>query len=154
MAREGKLQAQSGFTLIELLVVIVVIGILAVIAIPVFLGQRAKAWTSQSQAALRDAATALESYAVDNAGDYSGADGQCSPSKSNPCGSGDDKILKAEGFRKASGVKIEVRADASSFCVTAIHDSLEPPPSAHDWWAATWDSNAPGPSDEDSCPVA
>lgn len=148
------IERDGGFTLIELLVVIVIIAILAAIAIPVFLGQRSRAWTSQTQAALRDAATAMESYGAGNAGDYSGADGQCSPSKSNPCGSGDDTLLKKEGYKKASTVKIEVRADTSSFCVTAIHDNLEPPPFAHDWWAATWDSNAPGPSDEDSCPVA
>ena len=40
-------EREGGFTLIELLVVILIIAILAAIAIPVFLNQRKKGWTSQ-----------------------------------------------------------------------------------------------------------
>lgn len=56
----------EGFTLIELLVVIIIIGILAAIAIPVFLNQRAKGWDSAVKADLRNAATAQETYLTDN----------------------------------------------------------------------------------------
>ncbi|MEZ5119605.1 MAG: prepilin-type N-terminal cleavage/methylation domain-containing protein [Candidatus Nanopelagicales bacterium] len=53
-------EKEEGFTLIELLVVIIIIGILAAIAIPVFLNQRKKAWDGAVKSDLRNAATAQE----------------------------------------------------------------------------------------------
>jgi len=57
---------EEGFTLIELLVVIIIIGILAAIAIPVFLNQRKKGWDSAIRSDLRNAATAQETYVGDS----------------------------------------------------------------------------------------
>ena len=58
-------EREGGFTLIELLVVIIIIGILAAIAIPVFLNQRQKGYDSQAKSDLRNMATAEETYLTD-----------------------------------------------------------------------------------------
>jgi prepilin-type N-terminal cleavage/methylation domain-containing protein len=63
-------EKDSGFTLIELLVVMIIIGILAAIAIPTFLNQRKNGYRTELKADLKNAATAIESAAVDQNGDY------------------------------------------------------------------------------------
>ena len=56
---------QGGFTFVELLVAMIVLGLLAAVMIPVFLGQREKAHGASAESLLRNGASAMEAAAVD-----------------------------------------------------------------------------------------
>jgi type IV pilus assembly protein PilA len=98
LARIRKSQDEEGFTLIELLVVIIIIGILAAIAIPVFLNQRKKGYDAQAKSDARNAATALETVLTDTNA-YSAA-------------------ILAAGFKASPNVATTIKANAGvSYCV-------------------------------------
>ena len=66
--RKSMEEKDQGFTLIELLVVMIIIGILAAIAIPVFLNQRAKARDTATKADVSTVGKEIASYYVDQTG--------------------------------------------------------------------------------------
>ncbi len=98
-------EKDKGFTLIELLVVIVIIGILAAIAIPLFLNQRQKGVDAGLKSDVKQLATLQETYYVDM-GSYAST----------------EAALEAEAgnFSKSDdATSITISGDANGYCVSA-----------------------------------
>ena len=93
----------QGFTLIELLVVIVIIGILAAIAIPLFLNQRQKGVDAGIKSDLKNLATLEETYFTDKL-TYAAT----------------EAALTTEGleFKSTDANTFTAYADANGFCLS------------------------------------
>lgn len=70
---------RGGFTLIELMIVIAIIAILAAVLIPNFVRARATSQVTGCKSNLKNIATAVEAYAVDNDAHYPTVLGDITP---------------------------------------------------------------------------
>lgn len=115
------MRSDRGFTLIELLVVILIVGVLAAIAIPAFLGQKGKALDAGAKTLANTAASAAEAIGGDHNGEYKAVSlaevKAYEPSVQESAGSTEAYLGKAEGTASEYSVTA-VSANGDTFTVT------------------------------------
>jgi len=111
-------EKDQGFTLIELLVVIVIIGILAAIAIPLFLSQREKGVDAGLKSDVKNAATTVETWMVDNPSSAVVADT-----------AGDATAGVLDDFSTSEGNTVSVAPGTAvgTYCIEAINGASSVP---------------------------
>jgi type IV pilus assembly protein PilA len=106
-------QDEKGFTLIELLVVILIIGILAAIALPTFLGQKDKGQDASAKSNARNMVSHMESCFTENE-TYAGCETSLTGANTGlPIGGGAGQV-EVVGTPTATGYVITATSKANS----------------------------------------
>ncbi|WP_028046320.1 prepilin-type N-terminal cleavage/methylation domain-containing protein [Cellulomonas sp. URHE0023] len=113
-------EKDQGFTLIELLVVIIIIGILAAIAIPVFLNQRKKAVDASIKSDLRTVANELETVYTDDTTYYTVDGATAGTAKIETTTPAAGVLVTLSGKNSVTGV---LNAEKNAYCLVGKGDT-------------------------------
>ena len=118
---------EDGFTLIEILVVILIIGILASIAIPVFLNQRKAANEASLRSDMKNLALAVEQFFLEN-----------------PTDPDVNFATDVKGFKSTKGATFAIRGNANTWCIVGSQNNSNYDSMSNVSTALTYDSTNGG----------
>ena len=98
---------------------VIIIGILAAVAIPIYLNQRKAAWNSTTQSDVKNASLVVETAMTNNNGKFDGGWAASYTEGKSKLGSSDQEITVSKDVT----IKIEAGADGNAYVITGTNDN-------------------------------